>query len=193
MKAMLIKKGQSLLSRHLLLAILLFFFVAGCLNVIGHFVGLGWNLTASESPGIYSYYPVRSRLLAVGDLVDFDLSNANYIPKGAKPFKKIAAVPGEWLLSVGRRLYACPRKSSSVKKACRFLGECLLHDSLGRSLHCQKWKGYPIPNDTYYLQSTRVKNSFDSRYFGLIGRRSIHHRLRFLKRFKSRPAAGKVF
>lgn len=154
---------------------------------IGEQIGFGFNRTASQLPGIYVYFPVNYPL-KMGELVDCDLSFLQYSLKwikrrvywdeNKKLLKNIGAVPGDWLFSVSSSIYRCNKPY--VTKNCTFLGACMQKDKNGLPLFCQSWQGKKIPNNYFYLQSNRVVNSFDSRYFGLVPIKSIHHRVRII-------------
>jgi len=157
---------------------------------IGEQFGFGLNRTASQSPGIYIYFPINSPL-KTGDLVDCDLDFSQYslkwikqrcyLEKNRKLLKNIGAIPGDWLFTIYSDIYVC--KSSHFTKNCIILGSCMREDKNGFPLSCQVWHGKEIPNDYFYLKSNRVLNSFDSRYFGLVHIKNIHHRLKIIMDF----------
>jgi len=157
-----------------------FIVIVGFMAFAGEYVGVGINLTASAPRGVYLYYPI-TRSLALGGYVDFALPankrqiSHGCIQSGEYGLKKVGALPGEWLFSRGRSIYACSKQR--FNSHCRFLGRCLLQDRFGRAIHCQHWLGKQIPRNSYYLLSQRTLRSCDSRYFGLIERRSIRHRV----------------
>ena len=160
------------------LAFLLWIVSWSVLKKIGQERGLGFNLTGSQPPGIYIYYPI-DKPLQRGDLVDVWLDFPQY--KKQKLLKNIAALPGDWLFTVSSSVYVCRRPFFTSQ--CVHLGHCLKKDKQGSVLLCQQWQAFEIPPDYFYLQSKRVLNSFDSRYFGLVSVKNIHHRVKMLRGF----------
>lgn len=138
--------------------------------------GLGINFSKSEQPGIYIRWPI-TRPLKINDLVSFALTesqsktNNYHFNRELLLIKHIGAIPGDWLFTLSNSVYACSKNNFS--QTCKFLGQCLKFNSNNTPLTCQQWDKYKIPVNKYYLQSNRIKNSFDSRYFGLIDIKNI--------------------
>jgi len=168
------------------------------LHAFGRYVGIGINLTHSAPCGIYFYYPFHSPPHR-GMLVSLSLTQAqaeqvyHCIPKGYYGLKQIAAVPGNFLVTVAEGNYACPSTIAAthpshhqIMQFCRFLGVCLKKDHRDRPLPCRHWHWEKIPPHFFYLRSVlsdrnRHKNGCDSRYFGLVQRNHLHHRLVYLR------------
>jgi type IV secretory pathway protease TraF len=135
---------------------------------------LSFNLTPSEPIGLYAYkqiLPGKSAQVSLHDLVLFQYSAPSwalgrYAHNGQLFLKRIGATSGTFLILRGRQVLAC---SSSATKDCTLLGVGLRRDSSGRVLPPPPLSlaGY-IPAGWVYMQSTEVKNSYDSRYFGLV-------------------------
>lgn len=157
---------------------------------IGEYRGVGFNNTASQTKGLYVYYPIDFPLRR-GDLVDCDLDlsqyslewikQRHYLSENKKLLKNIGAIPGDWLFTVYPNIYVCEK--NHFTKDCIILGSCMRKDKNGLPLFCQIWCGKKIPDHYFYLKSNRVFNSFDSRYFGLVHIKNIHHRLKMIMSF----------
>lgn len=163
------------------------------LPIVGRYVGVGVNITHSAPYGIYFYYPVYGPLKQ-NDLVDFSLTAhqatlANHcIAPNEYGLKRIGGEAGMFLITKKKRIYACRWRFSSMKaivKHCRFLGICLRYDHQHHLLQCQHWVWKKITRPFVYVQSVlsdehQHTQGCDSRYFGLIQRRQIHHRLVYI-------------
>ena len=126
------------------------------------------NTSPSVAPGIYLRVDERP---AVGRIIDFR------IPDRAWPYirertgrtgrhwyilKPIAAGPGDRIDTMGKWLYINGRKIAPI----------YTHDEKGRLL--PHWRANCVlgPRE-YFVYSSRIWNSFDSRYYGPIRRRQI--------------------
>ncbi len=160
------------------------------LEKIGKSTGLAINRTESQSPGIYVYFPIKN-VLQQEDLVDFSLDlsipslkwirSRHYINNNQQLLKNIGAIPGDWLFTKHSTIYRC--SANNFSKNCVFLGSCLQHDNNGKILFCQNWNGFKIKSNYFYLKSDRVLNSLDSRYFGLVQLKNIHHKAKIILDF----------
>ncbi|WP_073020911.1 conjugative transfer signal peptidase TraF [Halodesulfovibrio aestuarii] len=137
-----------------------------------HCAGYRLNLTRSEPLGLYK---IVSEAPSRGDLASFCFSpeneykdltaDRNYLgtsllcPSGQKPLlKEVVGVDGDSLTV----------KFSSMKvNDTIFILTSRAHDSNGRKLPHELRSG-TIPGSKALLLSTHHKNSFDSRYFGLV-------------------------
>ncbi|MFA9394736.1 MAG: conjugative transfer signal peptidase TraF [Halodesulfovibrio sp.] len=137
-----------------------------------HYAGYRLNLTRSEPVGLYK---VISEAPTRGDLASFCLSpegeykkltaDRNYLgtsllcSSGQKPLlKEIVGVAGD-AIKVG---FSSIQVNDSI-----FILMSRTHDSNGRKLP-HKLRSGVIPEGKALLLSTHHKNSFDSRYFGLV-------------------------
>ncbi|MHB0929173.1 MAG: S26 family signal peptidase [Candidatus Nanopelagicales bacterium] len=128
---------------------------------------IAFNTTPSEPYGFYAY-TLHKGHLTQGELVSFTYiapiwAASRYGASGSHFLKRIGAVEGDSLEIRGLSVFACKTG------ACRLLGKTLTHDSVGRLLPPpDPLLVGVVPKDKYYLQSTEVPNSYDSRYYGLI-------------------------
>lgn len=171
------------------IALVTWIIVGLSLNKIGQHLGFGINLSQSQVPGLYMYFPLP-RMPRKGEFVDCDrnflrsigwLKERDYLKDNEVLLKNIGAVPGDWLFSVYHSIYVC--KKNQFTQKCKFLGKCLKKDSYGRAMFCQNWQAVKIPENYFYLQSNRISKSFDSRYFGLVNINNLHHKIKMLMKF----------
>lgn len=85
----------------------------------------------------------------------------HYYSTGAQICKWVLGLPGDRIVKDGRSLHICHGNK------CTFAGVVLKTDSEGRPAYAAKLPAV-IPDGEYYFGSTRVPNSYDSRYLGLI-------------------------
>ena len=121
------------------------------------------NTSPSVAPGIYLRVNERP---AVGGIVDFRIPARAwpYIPKCTGRagrhwyiLKPIAAGPGDTVNTMGRWLYINGRKIAPI----------YTHDEKGRAL--PHWRADCVLGPCeYFVYSSRIWNSFDSRYYGPI-------------------------
>ncbi len=143
-----------------------------------HYAGYRLNLTRSEPVGLYKVVPETPTR---GDLASFCLSpeneykeltaDRNYLgtsllcPSGQKPLlKEVAGISGD-SITVG---FSSIQVNDTI-----FILTSRTHDSNGRKLPHELRSGV-IPEGKALLLSTHHKNSFDSRYFGLVDAKALH-------------------
>jgi conjugative transfer signal peptidase TraF len=135
--------------------------------------GLIWNASASAPIGLYAirpfHHPVRGVLMAimpptwVAQLADA----RRYLPKGVPLLKAVAAVPGQ---TVCRRAARITIDGAPVAKA-------LARDRRGRPLPV--WQGCrTLGTGEIFAMNSRVRDSFDGRYFGPVPLRDVLGRAR---------------
>lgn len=128
--------------------------------------GISINPSPSLPLGLYWDSPVPAKLHR------FELACFSYAPPawamprhyyspGAQICKWVYGLPGDRIVRNGRTLHICH------KNKCIFAGVILKTDSEGRPAYGADLPAV-IPQDEYYFGSTRVPNSYDSRYLGLI-------------------------
>jgi len=103
---------------------------------------------------------------AIGDLVESRPPNdslaSNYLPPDASILKPIVAGPGDQIDTTGGFLFVNGNRVAPI----------FTHDSEGRSLPV--WRvNRVLESDEFFVLSTRVWNSLDSRYLGSIRRHQI--------------------
>ena len=127
-----------------------------------------WNASASTPVGLYVITPIDR--FTVGDLVAVDppeilahfLAERHYLPRGVPLLKHIAALPGQRVCRIGRRVIV-----DGVTA-----GEARDRDRLGRSL--PDWQGCRrVADDELFLMNETVRDSLDGRYFGPMPSSSI--------------------
>ncbi len=128
--------------------------------------GLSYNPSPSLPLGLYWDTPVP-RELHRGELACFPYvppvwaAARDYLPPAAQICKIVMGVAGDHILRNGRSIFICHQGS------CISGGLILKADSKGRPAVPAALPSV-IPAGEYYMGSTRVPNSFDSRYLGLI-------------------------
>jgi conjugative transfer signal peptidase TraF len=131
-----------------------------------------YNASASLPRGFYLTRPVSG--LAQGDLVLAHVpetarqlaAQRGYLPPDVPLIKPIAALAGD---------HVCVT-ASQVLIDDRYVIGLLLNDYAGRSLPI--WQGCrALMQDEVFLLSTHAAGSFDSRYFGPVGRAAVLARL----------------
>ncbi|OCR99542.1 hypothetical protein A9K75_06635 [Campylobacter fetus subsp. testudinum] len=140
--------------------IIVFFFTFG--YTLSQKYTMGFNLSSS--------FPEKFFILEKKDIVE-KLHNGdivyalppknNYVPDGKMVIKKIVCSSGQILNVVGKDFY-CDHN---------YLFEAKTIDSRGNPIKQFVYNG-AIPKDYYFIASF-VPKSFDSRYFGLVGREQI--------------------
>lgn len=149
---------------------------------------LGLNTTTSEQTGVY-LMDTREGVINRGDMVSFTYSYGKDMP-GGNPFDKVTkarngnlfikraiGMPGDRLYTKGLSYWLQTPQGDIID-----LGDAIEKTPSGTSVPVrQKWNGYVIPRGEYFMSSTRVTKSFDSRYFGLVSESAIkgHDRLLF--------------
>lgn len=126
-------------------------------------VRLVWNASASAPTGLYRID--SDAKFSVGDLVAVRpppglasfLAERGYLPKGALLIKPILAVSGQTVC----------RHERTISVDGRVVGIALERDHAGRDL--PNWQGCElVPVSAVFLMNTRVRDSLDGRYFGLV-------------------------
>lgn len=140
---------------------------------------IGWNTTVSEPEGVY-LVDTKVGEIKRDMLVDFTyyyLPAGSDLPGWTNPFdkvttarngnkflKRVVGVPGDVLNTVGRDYWLTTPTGEKI-----YLGEALEFSPSGKKVPVrQHWDNYTIPKGMFYMSSTLVKQSFDSRYFGLV-------------------------
>lgn len=150
--------------------ILLFTSVLVLMVSIVRYLGYGFSIQLSPSmpKGIYWVIPARS--IFRGDVVIFKPSNEidnfllrhHWIPQSGILIKKVYGVPGDFVCKKNHEVFINHQKIAYV------FDEYAPNKKLPNIPFCGKLK-----KDEYLLMSTRVKKSFDGRYFGIINRHNI--------------------
>lgn len=127
-----------------------------------------WNASASAPVGLYT---VRTGAdLGVTDLVAVDppkplagfLSEREYLPRGVRLMKRVAALPGQRVC----------RSGSAITVDNIAMGEALVRDRRGRELPV--WQGCRLLRaGEIFLMNWGVQDSLDGRYFGPIPKSSV--------------------
>lgn len=133
---------------------------------------VGFNHTESLPMG---FYLTSSRIstLEHGDLACFGYKapdwakSRSYFYEGYQICKHVMGVPGDSIEQVGKELFITHK---GVRESA---GVLISADSKGRSVAQLNWGTSVIPSGQVYLGSVRIKNSFDSRYLGLIPTREV--------------------
>lgn len=149
-----------------ILALLSLFIIVNLLKSLGF--GLSYQDSTSMPEGWYFTYPIVS--LHKGDIVIFKppatldnyMLKRHWIDRGANMLKPIAAVAGDLVCIKHRHLYINNKRISRV----------FHEDTHGRPLpHLQICKR--LAAGAFLLISTKIPNSFDSRYFGPVKRSEL--------------------
>jgi conjugative transfer signal peptidase TraF len=134
-------------------------------------VGLSFNHSKSLPRGLYWHRPIASPLRR-GELVCFHYEapvwakTRHYFPEGILLCKSVLGLPGDRLVKEEGGIAVC------APAGCSFAGKSLIVDSQGRGIPTLEYPA-EIPAGKVFLSSTRVANSFDSRYLGLIDQSSL--------------------
>jgi conjugative transfer signal peptidase TraF len=136
-------------------------------------IGLSYNHSKSLPRGLYWHQPVvhpvhRGQLVCFRFVPPEWVKTRRYFPDGTLLCKSVLGLPGDRIVRSGVETQICTANS------CVSAGASLTHDSQGRPLPEIGFPGI-IPAGSLYLSSTRVPNSFDSRYLGLIAESSLVH------------------
>jgi len=126
------------------------------------------NTSPSVAPGLYMRVNEKPQ---VGRIIDFRIPHlawayikerTGHTGKHWYILKPIAAGPGDRINTIGPWLYINGRKTAPI----------YIHDEKGRLL--PHWRADCVlgPGE-YFVYSSRIWNSFDSRYYGPIRRRHI--------------------
>ena len=147
---------------------LLFLFLFGLLINFLKFFGFGLSYQESQSmtPGWYVAYPIfgfskikrNEKLLFQPNKITEDLMlERGWIAPHAFLMKYAMGVPGDFICIKKNYFWINGQK----------IGKIFQKDSLGRPLPKLKFCRVLEPKE-YWMGSTRVMNSFDSRYFGVV-------------------------
>lgn len=139
------------------------------------------NRTDSEPLGIYLIHlNVAPADLAHGELLAFHYRRPwpvppyTTYPTGAVFLKRVTGLPGDIVNTKGRCEYVNGKPEGCALKVTKS-GTLIPHFAV---FHHQT-----IPPDHFYLSSTLVPNSYDSRYFGLVSNEQVIGTARLLVRF----------
>lgn len=122
---------------------------------------LVWNATASVPTGLYRIGDKRA--LSVGERVAIEpsprlreyLAARGYLPAGVPLIKEVAALGGDTICRIGPTITIAGKRAGSARE----------RDSRGRALPV--WQGCrTISRHEIFVMNTRVRDSFDGRYFG---------------------------
>lgn len=123
-------------------------------------ISVGVNLTRSQPHRLFLI--LRDRPFGRGDLVAFRFPGSRYYEEGTLFVKEIRGGPGDHL-EIG--------EDWTVWLNGAFLDTVRATDSKGRAVDSFYFQG-AIPEGFYFLYAG-VPNSYDSRYYGLVGRERI--------------------
>jgi type IV secretory pathway protease TraF len=134
----------------------------------------GWVKSDSLPQGLYLATAYDgSKPLVRGQTACFPYVNPAwaahpYMYKGELLCKYVLGLPGDTLsVAADGATQVCHDGQ------CDSLGVPLAHDSAGNRVQHQVWANTRIPPGSYYMGSTRRRNSLDSRYLGLIDGKKI--------------------
>lgn len=139
-------------------------------------VGLDFNRSESLPRGLY-WHENAPRQLVRGDWACFGYiapawaASRHYFPDDAQLCKVVMGLPGDRIENRDGHIYICAPQTPCVDA-----GQTLKNDSRGRPAEGASLPGI-IPAGLFYMGSTRVSNSFDSRYVGLIDHDRISRRI----------------
>jgi len=120
-------------------------------------ISLGINPTASQP---YRFFIIlKGQPAQRGDLVAFRFPGSRYYKEGVLFVKEVEGLPGDRLEI---------RNDRTVTLNGRYLDTVRATDSQGKAVDPYLFNGV-IPDGAYFLYSP-ARNSYDSRYYGLIGK-----------------------
>jgi conjugative transfer signal peptidase TraF len=134
-------------------------------------VGISINHSKSLPRGIYWNTPIPTAFQR-GQLVCFPYvapqwaKSSNYFLRGTLLCKAVLGLPGDKIVMDGRNVSVCE------DTRCYAAGRVLSEDTLHRAVPLPQYPAI-IPQGELFLSATRVPNSFDSRYLGLIAETEI--------------------
>ena len=149
-----IRKALSVISG----LVIVFIGVEAALAVFGIMIGI--NPTASQPYRLFII--LKGRPAGRGELIAFNFPGSHYYPEGALFVKEIEGLPGDHLEV---------RLDRTVWLNGEFLDTVRATDSQGKAVVPFYFNGF-IPENHYFLYAP-VPNSYDSRYYGLIGKERI--------------------
>jgi conjugative transfer signal peptidase TraF len=149
-----IRKALSVISG----LVIVFIGVEAALAVFGIMIGI--NPTASQPYRLFII--LKEQPSKRGDLVAFRFPGSHYYKEGVLFVKEVKGLPGDHLEI---------RSDRTVRLNGVFLDTVRAADSKGKAVQPFLFSGI-IPEGHYFLYAP-VPNSYDSRYYGLIGKERI--------------------
>ena len=149
-----IRKGVSVISG----LVIVFIGVEATLAVFGIMIGI--NPTASQPYRLFII--LKGQSLQRGDLVAFRFPGSRYYREGVLFVKEVEGLPGDHLEI---------RSDRTVRLNGAFLDTVRATDSQGKAVEPFLFDGV-IPVGVYFLYSP-ARNSYDSRYYGLIEKERV--------------------
>ncbi len=134
----------------------------------------GWVKSDSLPQGLYLATAYHGGApLVRGQTACFPYENPSwaarpYMYKGELLCKYVLGLPGD-VVSIA----ADSSTQICHDGQCDNVGVALPHDSHGSPVQHMEWNNTTIPAGSYYMGSTRRRNSLDSRYLGLIEEKKI--------------------
>lgn len=134
-------------------------------------IGISYNHSKSLPRGFYWHRPVelplhRGQLVCFRYVAPESVKTRHYFPEGTLICKSVLGLPGDHIVRSGLETKIC------IANSCVSAGTSLTHDSQGRPLPALEFPDV-VPAGSLFLSSTRVPNSFDSRYLGLIAQSAL--------------------
>ena len=123
-------------------------------------ISIGVNPTASQPYRLFLI--LKGRSFGRGDLIAFHFPGSHYYDEGSLFVKEVQGILGDRLEI---------RSDRTVWLNGQFLDTVRATDSKGRAVEPVYFNGI-IPKDYYFLYAPAL-NSYDSRYYGLIGKERI--------------------
>lgn len=125
-------------------------------------LGISIGINPTESQPYRLFLILKKRPFDRGDLVSFRFPGSEYYAEGSFFVKEVHGKPGDHLEI---------RKDRTVWLNGRFLDTVRATDSQGKAVKPFLFDG-PIPEGHYFMYAP-AQNSYDSRYYGLIGKERI--------------------
>ncbi len=132
------------------------------INVAPVYFGVSIGVNPTQSQPYRFFLVLKDRPFGRGDLIAFRFPGSEYYPEGSLFVKEIEGIPGDHLDI---------REDRTVWLNGEFLDHVRAADSKGRAVQPFLFSGI-IPEGHYFLYAP-VPNSYDSRYYGLIGKERI--------------------
>ena len=136
---------------------------------------IAYNRTDSLPLGLYlermNPPPLERGQLACFRYQEPRWAAGRYLPNGAQICKEVLGLPGDSIRQESEKL-TLAHDGETVS-----LGTLLPADSKGRPIPPMQWGTTVIPAGKYYLGSTRIVTSFDSRYLGLVDQGDVVGRI----------------
>lgn len=125
-------------------------------------LGISIGINPTESQPYRLFLILKNRPFGQGDLIAFRFPGSEYYSEGSLFVKEVRGMPGDGLEM---------RNDHTVWLNGRFLDTVRAIDSKGKAVKPFFFDGL-IPEGHYFLYSP-APNSYDSRYYGLIGKERI--------------------